>query len=60
MTLATSAAKIPEAKEKFRTFMRELTAWLEDGEAEQVYELSIQLFPLSVNAVPKKRKHKDK
>lgn len=47
ITMAIDPSKIPEAKERIREFRRDLCAFLEDGEKKQVYQMNIQLFPLS-------------
>lgn len=47
MTMAIDTRKIPEAKKRIRDFRRELTEFLESGEREEVYCLSLQLFKLS-------------
>lgn len=47
MTMAIDVKKIPEAKNKIRSFRRELTDFLETGVREEVYCLSVQLFRLS-------------
>lgn len=47
MTMAIDPAKLPEAKERIRDFRRELCSFLEEGEKKQVYQMNIQLFPLS-------------
>lgn len=47
MTMAIDPTKLSEAKEWIRDFRRELCAFLEDGEKKQVYQINIQLFPLS-------------
>lgn len=49
MTMAIDVKKIPEAKKKIRDFRRDLTQFLETGERQEVYCLSLQLFKLSQN-----------
>jgi uncharacterized protein (TIGR02147 family) len=47
IAVATSAAKIPEAKKKIRKFRRELAEFLEDTKDQNsVYHLNIGLFPI--------------
>ncbi len=47
ITMAIDPKKIELAKEKIKKFRRELSAFLEKGNPREVYELSIQLFPLT-------------
>lgn len=48
MTMAASSRKLPGAIEIIKKFRRELCAFLEDdNERDQVYQLSISLFPLT-------------
>jgi plasmid maintenance system antidote protein VapI len=48
MTMAISTRRLPEAIEKITSFRRELCAFLEqDGDRDEVYQLSISLFPLT-------------
>lgn len=47
MTMAIDPRLLPEAKKRIAAFRRELCQFLESGKRKQVYELSIQLFPLS-------------
>lgn len=47
MTMAIDIANLPKAKEIIKKFRRELCALLEDGEQSQVYNLAIQLYPIS-------------
>ena len=47
MTMAIDVANLPKAKEIIKKFRRELCALLEDGEQSQVYNLAIQLYPIS-------------
>jgi uncharacterized protein (TIGR02147 family) len=47
ITMAIDPRKISEAKERIKNFRRELAAFLETDNKEEVYSLCIQLFPLS-------------
>ncbi|MES2769069.1 MAG: TIGR02147 family protein [Bdellovibrionota bacterium] len=47
MTIAANSKKIIEAKEKIKKFRRELCKFLEDGEKDSVYQLGVQLYPLT-------------
>ncbi len=47
MTMAIDVAKLDEARSLIRRFRRDLCALLEDGEQSQVYNLGVQLFPLT-------------
>ncbi len=47
MTMAANSKKIKEAKEKIKKFRRELCAFLEDGEKDSVYQMGVQLYPLT-------------
>ena len=46
MTFAIDPSLIPEAKKRINQFMNELTDFLESGSRKNVYELTINLFPL--------------
>lgn len=48
MTMAIDVTKIPAAKEMIKHFRRELCRFLEDGKKTEVYNMNIQLVPLSV------------
>ncbi|MBS1961229.1 MAG: TIGR02147 family protein [Bdellovibrionales bacterium] len=50
VTVCTSPEKMKVAKEKIQKFLWELTRYLESGDQERVYELSVQLFPLERNS----------
>lgn len=50
MTMAIDKANLPKAKEIIRKFRRDLCALLEDGDQSQVYNLGIQLYPISKNS----------
>jgi uncharacterized protein (TIGR02147 family) len=47
MTMAIDSRKLPEAKKLIRDFRKKLAAFLEEGEADQVYNLNIQLMPVT-------------
>lgn len=47
MTMAINSKKLPEAKEMIQEFRRNLCAFLEDGAADEVYSLNVQLFQLT-------------
>jgi uncharacterized protein (TIGR02147 family) len=48
VTMAINSSRIEEAKTKIRAFRQEVMQLLEAGPQDQVYNLSIQLFPLSI------------
>jgi uncharacterized protein (TIGR02147 family) len=47
ITMAISTKNLEKAKKLTREFKRELSDLLDEGELDEVYQLSIQLFPLS-------------
>lgn len=47
MTMAIDLKKIPHAKKLIQNFRRELCQYLESGDKEEVYNLNIQLIPLT-------------
>jgi len=47
MTMAIDLARLPVAKEMIKNFRRELCQYLEGGEKSHVYNINIQLIPLS-------------
>lgn len=47
MTMAIDEKKIPEAKKLIKKFRRDLCAFMEDGERTRVFNLGIQLYPIS-------------
>ena len=49
MTFAIDSRKIQEAKKRIETFMAEMTQFLEEGERDRVFELTVSLFPLQQN-----------
>lgn len=46
ITIAINKSKIPAAKKMILEFRRKLAGFLEEGPKEEVYRLSIQLFPV--------------
>lgn len=47
VTMAVNSAMLPVAKERIKTFRRELAALLQEGDVrDRVYQLSVSLFPL--------------
>ncbi len=49
MTMAIDIDKLPEAKKIITKFRRDMCAFLEDGEQTEVYNLGIQLYPITRN-----------
>lgn len=47
MTMAVDPARIPAANKKILEFMESLCDFLEMGDRREVYQLSVQLFPLT-------------
>ena len=47
MTMSIDIDKLPEAKKLIEKFRRDLCQFLEDGQQSRVYQLGIQLYPLS-------------
>ena len=47
MTMAVDVANLDKARDLIRKFRRDICALLEDGEQTRVYNLGIQLYPLS-------------
>lgn len=47
MTMAIDPALIPEARQRVEAFTQKLCTFLESGAKKEVYELAIQLFPLT-------------
>lgn len=58
VTIGVNRASLPQLKEKINQFRKELLATLGNSEipAEQVYQLSIQLFPLTRHSAVKGKK----
>lgn len=52
MTMAIDVNKLPEAKEMIKRFRRELCRFLESGAKNEVYNINIQLIPLSYKEEP--------
>lgn len=48
VNVSVDQSKMPEAKSIIREFRKKMMALLRDGEKKDVYQLSIQFFPLSV------------
>jgi uncharacterized protein (TIGR02147 family) len=49
MTMAIDVDKLPEAKKIITKFRRDMCAFLEEGEQTEVYNLGIQLYPITRN-----------
>ncbi len=47
MTMAIDPALLPEAKRRMEKFTQELCDFLESGKRKQVYEMAVNLFPMS-------------
>lgn len=47
MTMAVCPEKLPEAKKLIRSFQKQLCALLEEGKRTEVYQLCVQLYPLT-------------
>lgn len=47
MTMAIDTSKLEEARKIITKFRREMSRFLEDGKQTQVYQLAIQLYPIS-------------
>lgn len=47
MTIAINPQKLPEAKTIIREFRQKIGSLLRDGDKQEVYQLAIQLFPLT-------------
>jgi uncharacterized protein (TIGR02147 family) len=45
MTFAIDSTKLPEAKKRIEKFIEEMTSFLESGERDRVYEMTVNLFP---------------
>ncbi|MCX6118009.1 MAG: DUF4423 domain-containing protein, partial [Proteobacteria bacterium] len=48
ITMAIDSSKIPQAKSAIREFRRSLAKLLETGKQDEVYELNIQLMPMTI------------
>jgi uncharacterized membrane protein (DUF106 family) len=49
MTMSIDVKKLPEARKIIKKFRREMSQFLESGNQTRVYQLGIQLFPISKN-----------
>lgn len=47
ITMAIDKSKLPAAKQMIKEFRRQLCGFLESGDANEVYHLNLQLFPLT-------------
>lgn len=47
MTIAANSKKLKQAKEKIKSFRRELCEFLETGEKDSVLHLAVQLYPVT-------------
>jgi len=47
ITIAADSRKLKEAREMIKKFRRQLCAFLERGEADSVYHMAIQLYPVT-------------
>lgn len=47
VTMGVAKARIPEARKKIRQFYSEMSDFLTEGDADEVYQLNVQLFPLT-------------
>lgn len=54
ITMAIDPSKLKQAKKKIREFRDEISKFLESGEKQEVYQLAVQLFPLSKKASGRK------
>lgn len=52
--MAIDESKLPEARMMIQNFRRELCAFLETGKQTRVYNLAVQLFPLSKTTITEK------
>jgi transcriptional regulator with XRE-family HTH domain len=50
MTMAIDEKKLPQAKEMIKKFRRELSQFMETGKQTRVYNLGVQLYPVSKKA----------
>jgi uncharacterized protein (TIGR02147 family) len=46
-TLAVRSDRIAEARKRIQKFQKKIAAFLTDGECDEVYQLNVQLFPLT-------------
>ena len=47
ITMAARRDRIPEAKKRIQKFQKNLAAFLTEGECDEVFQLNVQLFPLT-------------
>jgi uncharacterized protein (TIGR02147 family) len=47
ITIAANSRKIKEVKEKIKKFRREICRYMEDGNGDSIYHLTIQLYPVT-------------
>jgi len=57
MTMAIDVTKLPEAKKRIKNFRRELCTFLEGGPRARVYNLGVQLYPISKSTVFEEKKN---
>ncbi|MGE3261541.1 MAG: TIGR02147 family protein [Bacteriovoracia bacterium] len=57
MTMAVDPTLIPEAKARIKTFRRELCAFLDQGNRTHVFNLGVQLIPLSNSTITEEKDH---
>lgn len=55
ITMAADPALIPEAKARIKKFRRELCAFLDQGNRTHVFNLGVQLIPLSTSTVSEEK-----
>jgi uncharacterized protein (TIGR02147 family) len=53
MTMAIDVKKIPEARRIIKQFRRDMCRFLEDGKRTRVYNLGVQLYPVSKSTLSK-------
>lgn len=51
MTMAIDPTKLDEARKRIRNFRRELCVFLEQGKRTRVYNLGVQLYPISESTI---------
>lgn len=51
MTMAIDESKLPEAKQMIKKFRRQLSTYLEEGKPTAVFNLCIQLYPLTLKEI---------
>jgi uncharacterized protein (TIGR02147 family) len=47
MTIAVSMERLPEAKKLIRAFQKQLSELLENGKRTEVYQICMQLYPMT-------------